>query len=70
MSAEGDIASKLSGGVEGVNLQEGTSENRDADDVVNPWNVESSSLKGVDYDKLISKCYWKLVCLVCLRNNL
>lgn len=56
MSAEGDIASKLSGGVEGVNLQEGTSENRDADDVVNPWNVESSSLKGVDYDKLISKC--------------
>lgn len=24
-------------------------------DVVNPWNVASSSAKGIDYDKLISK---------------
>jgi hypothetical protein len=26
-----------------------------AEDVVNPWEVASSSEKGVDYDKLISK---------------
>jgi len=25
------------------------------EDVVNPWNVASSSAKGIDYDKLISK---------------
>ena len=27
------------------------------DDVVDPWKVESKSAKGVDYDKLISKCF-------------
>jgi len=26
-----------------------------SDDVVNPWEVQSSSATGVDYDKLISK---------------
>ena len=26
----------------------------EADDVVNPWEVQSSSNQGVDYDKLIS----------------
>lgn len=26
----------------------------DDDDLVDPWNVESKSTKGVDYDKLIS----------------
>lgn len=26
----------------------------DTEDVVNPWEVSSSSQKGVDYDKLIS----------------
>lgn len=25
-----------------------------SDDIVNPWNVTSSSQTGVDYDKLIS----------------
>ena len=32
-------------------------ENNDKEtvDVVNPWDVQSSSAKGVDYDKLISK---------------
>ena len=25
------------------------------DDIVNPWEVATSSAKGVDYDKLISK---------------
>ena len=46
----------------------------DAEDVVNPWSVSSSSAKGVDYDKLIgmfvcidllsrlsaSRTYWDL----------
>ena len=27
----------------------------DDDDFVDPWNVESKSDKGIDYDKLISK---------------
>ena len=27
------------------------------EDVVDPWNVKSSSDKGVDYDKLISKIF-------------
>ena len=27
----------------------------DEDDFVDPWNVESKSDKGIDYDKLISK---------------
>lgn len=27
------------------------------EDVVDPWNVQSSSDKGVDYDKLISKIF-------------
>jgi hypothetical protein len=29
-------------------------ENEVVDDIVNPWEVASSSAKGVDYDKLIS----------------
>ena len=28
------------------------------DDIVNPWEVATSSAKGVDYDKLISKHIW------------
>lgn len=28
----------------------------DNEDIVNPWEVSSSSPTGVDYDKLISKC--------------
>lgn len=26
------------------------------EDIVNPWEVQGSSEKGVDYEKLISKC--------------
>lgn len=29
---------------------------KDDEDFVDPWNVESKSDAGVDYDKLISKC--------------
>lgn len=25
------------------------------EDIVDPWTVESNSMKGIDYDKLISK---------------
>lgn len=28
---------------------------KEDDDVVNPWNVQSKSQTGVDYDKLIRK---------------
>lgn len=28
------------------------------EDIVDPWNVQSSSAKGVDYDKLISMLPW------------
>lgn len=28
---------------------------KEDDDVVNPWNVQSKSQAGVDYDKLIRK---------------
>lgn len=36
---------------------ENSEKNKDVieEDIVNPWNVKSSSSKGVDYDKLISK---------------
>ena len=47
MSAEGgDVLTD--GQVENLNLE---------DDIVNPWEVASKSATGVDYDKLISKCY-------------
>ncbi|KAL5009393.1 hypothetical protein ScPMuIL_014974 [Solemya velum] len=48
--------------IENMNLEDNhdkPSENVDVDnnldDVVNPWNVSSSSAKGVDYDKLIKR---------------
>lgn len=28
----------------------------DGDDQVDPWNVSTTSAKGVDYDKLIGRC--------------
>lgn len=30
-------------------------QDEDKDDIVDPWNVQSSSDKGIDYDKLISE---------------
>ena len=36
-----------------MNIEE--KEKEDSEDVVDPWTVASSSAKGVDYDKLISK---------------
>lgn len=40
-------------GVEAVTLN--PSEPLEDNDVVDPWNVASSSDSGIDYDKLISK---------------
>ena len=48
MALDGDITSKI----DGVALTD--SKTDDIDDIVNPWTVESTSSKGVDYDKLIS----------------
>jgi hypothetical protein len=40
-----------------VNDEGGTEE----EDIVNPWNVVSKSVTGIDYDKLISK-YLSRIC--------
>ena len=40
--------------MEGLNI-DSTSGKVDGEDEVNPWNVSSTSAKGVDYDKLIGK---------------
>lgn len=32
----------------------------DEEDIVNPWEVSTHSAKGVDYDKLISKVFFKI----------
>ena len=49
-------------GVEKMNVEEKRAEgdgdgatSAETEDIVDPWNVESSSDSGVDYDKLISK---------------
>ena len=53
---------ELAGKMEDVNVNGGgeaecnNAGDMDDDDVVDPWKVESKSAKGVDYDKLISKC--------------
>lgn len=36
----------------------------DEEDIVNPWEVSTHSAKGVDYDKLISKVFFKSFTLV------
>lgn len=36
---------------------EPTSKENLEEDVVDPWNVESKCDTGIDYDKLISKCF-------------
>lgn len=42
-SEQADIDNKSPNGVE------------DEEDIVDPWNVQSKSNAGIDYDKLISK---------------
>ena len=37
--------------------------NNEEEDVVNPWNVTSTSQEGVDYDKLISMQHAMNICL-------
>lgn len=44
-----EVSNDIEKGVESMSTTE------KAEDVVNPWEVASSSEKGVDYDKLISK---------------
>lgn len=45
------------------NMENGTDKVAEEEDIVNPWEVQSSSSKGVDYDKLISRWY-------CNGNNI
>lgn len=41
--------------MEDVSIKDEKMDKVDEDDVVNPWEVATSSATGVDYDKLISK---------------
>lgn len=47
-----DVESKLTE----MNI-EGKEEEEESEDFVDPWTVASSSVKGVDYDKLIGKAF-------------
>lgn len=44
-----EVSNDIEKGIESMTTAE------KVEDVVNPWEVASSSDKGVDYDKLISK---------------
>jgi len=52
---EQELEKKLSIEETGANASEDVAAVVDDDDVVDPWNVESKSDKGIDYDKLIKK---------------
>ena len=52
---EQELEKKLSLEENGANASEDVAAVVDDDDVVDPWNVESKSDKGIDYDKLIKK---------------
>lgn len=48
-----------------ISIKDNKMETVDEDDVVNPWEVATSSATGVDYDKLISKqsiFFWQRIC--------
>ena len=44
----------LPSAVDGLNVNEETG---DSDDLVTPWEVKTTSAKGVDYDKLIGEYF-------------
>lgn len=46
-----DVESKLTE----MNIE--AKEEEESEDFVDPWTVASSSVKGVDYDKLIGKAF-------------
>lgn len=51
--------------MEDISIKDNKMETGDEDDVVNPWEVATSSATGVDYDKLISKqsiFFWQRIC--------
>lgn len=51
--------------MEDISIKDNKMETVDEDDVVNPWEVATSSATGVDYDKLISKqsiFFWQRIC--------
>ena len=48
------MEAKVEENLEKLTVEDAGSEETE-EDVVDPWNVTSSSDKGIDYDKLISK---------------
>lgn len=49
MEEAANIAEQAIEAIEAISIE------NDQDDFVDPWNVESKSDTGIDYDKLISK---------------
>lgn len=56
---EGQLDEKMQALDLTVNKAEAT-ETNEKEDIVDPWNVVGSSEKGIDYEKLISKLFFKL----------
>ena len=64
--AESDVTSQVEDlKVTDENATFATIDAEEDDQIVDPWNVETKSDKGVDYDKLISK----LICLLFKVNK-
>jgi hypothetical protein len=49
------MSDKLADTMEALDLTNKPTEGGEDDDFVDPWNVVGSSVKGIDYEKLISK---------------
>ena len=45
------------------------SDKKEDEDFVDPWNVVSTSDKGIDYDKLISKILYLMAIHILLLNG-
>ena len=48
------MGDQLTDTMEAMDLSTKPNDNSSNDDIVDPWNVTSTSEKGIDYDKLIS----------------
>lgn len=54
MTSNGNISNKI---------QESSVNGQEDEQIVNIEHVEAKDNKGIDYDKLISKCYQLILCL-------
>lgn len=50
------MADEQSAAVQNMSIGDGLDKTQE-EDFVDPWNVASSSAKGIDYDKLIGELY-------------